>query len=104
MAEYGVPEEYRKALGMRILAANVELLERVQARVVGHDQADSAISAAAPSPVPVEEPGVTFSEFAKDYVEFATTEHGWTGQTKLQSEKTFAMFQEWAGDHSLKDT
>ncbi len=105
MAEYGVPEEYRKALAMGVLAANVELLERVQARVVGHDWEDLAAPPPAvlpSSPAPQETPGVTFSEFAKDYVEFAVTEHGWKGQTKAQSEKTFAMFQEWAGDRPLK--
>lgn len=37
MADYGVPEECRKALGMGILAANVEFLEPVRARVIGHD-------------------------------------------------------------------
>lgn len=101
MAEYRVPEEYRTALGMGILAANVELLERVQARVVGHDWADSA-PAVDPSPALSEEVGVTFSEFAKDYVEFAVKEHAWKRQTKAQSEKTFALFQEWSGDRPLK--
>ena len=101
MAEYGVPEEYRKALGMGILAANVELHERMLARVTGHGWEDLP-PALASSQTSVDDSGVSFSEFAKSYVEFATTEHGWTGQTKLQSEKTFSMFLEWSGDKPLK--
>lgn len=70
------------ALGTGILAANVELLERVQARVVGHDWEDLARPQWTPSPAIQESTGATFSEFAKNYLEFSVTEHGWKMQTK----------------------
>lgn len=106
MAAYSVSEEHRKALSMGVLAANVEVLERVKERVLGRFAEyvpAASVTASPPTPTTALPSGPLFSVFVESYCDFGTKENGWKGQTLAQNRTTFEMFKEIAGDKQLSE-
>ena len=105
MSEHDIPEGQRNALAHGVLEANVRALKEILRRVKGEapvifpDQSPpSGTPPVAPTPSPAKPPGPLFSVFLPQYVEYAVRHKEWRGQTRAQSEATFAMFAEVCGD------
>lgn len=97
MRAHGIPAAQRDALALGVLEANVKALEEIEKRVSGGPAVMLDATATPPSVKP-QPSGPKLSEVLPGFIDYATKEKGWRGQTLAQNKATFEMFKECCGD------
>lgn len=104
MTEHQLAEDHRVPLGLGLLQANIQVMEKAKERIMGATEPILLEPQAAPAPtiVAAEPNGPLLSEVLPDFLDFMMKDESWRGQTLAQNTATYRMFKEHCGDKPVQ--